>query len=242
VCDEPCLACDPAAGCVPKPATAACNDGSVCTLGDHCSGVANTCVPLDVLACTGGCLTGSCDARTGCVRRAPGEVCRDVAGACDVVEVCDGMSPDCPADEVLPATIECRAAAGPCDVAEHCTGAEGVCPADTFADAAVGCDDGSLCTLGDHCRGDANGCVGAPRSCDAPCLTGICDPHAGCVARDGVGALTCRASECKRARLGRKVRTLSLRIDRALERGKRLRERRVMRLRRLLARCGIEGL
>jgi len=210
VCDGPCLTCDPASGCVPKPATALCDDGSACTTGDHCSGDANTCVLQGVLACTAACLSGTCDAGTGCVPKPEGSTCRE--------------------------------AAGPCDVVESCTGSSGDCRPDGFAAASASCDDGNACTEGDHCSGTASVCAGAPVLCDDPCLTGVCDPGAGCVLRDGAGALTCRVGECRKARLTRKARKLALLIDHAIDRGKLPRARRVQRLERLLERCGVSNL
>ena len=59
-----------------------------------------------------------------------GTVCRAKAGPCDVREVCDGTSADCPADQFEPSTTECRAKAGDCDVAEFCTGTSADCPPD----------------------------------------------------------------------------------------------------------------
>ena len=78
-----------------------------------------------------------------------------------------------------------------------------------------------------------------PVFCDDPCLTGVCDPQTGCVARDGAGALTCRVDECERPRLLRKARKLAVVIDQALEEGKTPGGQRVKRLKRLLRRCGL---
>lgn len=239
-CAAPCLECDPAVGCVPKPLTAACDDRNVCTLGDHCSGESNTCVPFEVLTCASACLTGACDPEQGCVRKAQGTTCRDGAGPCDVAETCDGASPDCPADVFRAADGVCRAATGPCDVTETCTGTGPDCPPDAFAPAVVSCDDASACTTNDHCSGTADACTGTPVVCDQACLTGVCDPGLGCVARDGASALTCRVDECAKARLHRKVRKLGVIIDNALEQGKTPKARRVARLRTLLTRCGVE--
>ena len=57
-------------------------------------------------------------------------MCRPAAGACDVPEVCNGTSPECPDDALAAAGTECRAATGVCDGAEVCDGASPACPAD----------------------------------------------------------------------------------------------------------------
>ncbi|NMC70324.1 MAG: hypothetical protein GYA57_09695 [Myxococcales bacterium] len=88
-----------------------------------------------------------------------GAVCREAAGACDVAEVCDGATLDCPADGRLEAGVVCRFAAGPCDVAEVCDGATSDCPADEVSPAGAACDDGNACSLEDACDG-AGACVG----------------------------------------------------------------------------------
>src|SRR5439155_21559643 len=42
-------------------------------------------------------------------------------------------------------------------------------------------DDGNACTVGDHCSGTGDACIfAAPRDCSGVCLTGACDPIAGC--------------------------------------------------------------
>ncbi|HTP28831.1 MAG TPA: hypothetical protein VMK12_24620, partial [Anaeromyxobacteraceae bacterium] len=70
---------------------------------------------------------------------AAGTVCRAAAGACDVPEICDGVSGVCPADELAAAGTVCRAAAGDCDIAEACTGSSPACPADSFKAAGTVC-------------------------------------------------------------------------------------------------------
>ena len=58
-----------------------------------------------------------------------------------------------------------------------------LCDPGSCADRPAGepCDDGNVCTLGERC--DAQGACVAPTtvSCSAPCLTGACDPVAGCI-------------------------------------------------------------
>jgi len=58
--------CDPGAGCVFSPNTAACDDGSACTTGDVCA--AGACKPGAAVTCNDGdkCTNDSCEAATGC--------------------------------------------------------------------------------------------------------------------------------------------------------------------------------
>ena len=54
---------------------------------------------------------GSCCTST-CQFRAAGQVCRAVAGVCDVQETCTGAAATCPADAFVPNTTPCRGSAG----------------------------------------------------------------------------------------------------------------------------------
>lgn len=53
----------------------------------------------------------------------PVHVCRPRAGECDVSELCDGVSKDCPPDAVEVAGVQCREASDLCDAPEVCDGA-----------------------------------------------------------------------------------------------------------------------
>jgi hypothetical protein len=86
-----------------------------------------------------------------------------VAGGCDVAESCDGVSNDCPADVLEPATTECRADAGQCDVAEDCTGSDPDCPANGFEPNGTGCDDADACTPVDQWQDGV--CLGSGSLC-----------------------------------------------------------------------------
>src|SRR5262249_45165763 len=111
--------CNPENGCHPSPREfgTACDDGFGCTDGDQCDGC------------------GDCFGSTA----SSGFVCRDVAGNCDMQEVCDGTSVDCPSDSFVSSLSVCRTTAGVCDVAEHCTGSTADCPPDSFASATLTC-------------------------------------------------------------------------------------------------------
>jgi len=227
VCDGPCLTCDPTAGCVPKPASARCDDGNACTAGEHCSGVGNDCIGGQPVSCTGQCLTGSCDPQIGCLPRAAGASCSD-GSVCTVGDHCSGTSDVCTPGAPLQCDGACQT--GRCDPTLGCE----------LAPATQACDDGNACTVGDHCAGFSSRCEsGTLRVCAGSCLTGACDPQIGCVAKEGVRALTCRVGACKRARLRRRLEELATSIDHAVDAGGQPRRRALGRLTRLLTRCGV---
>ncbi|MEO6029537.1 MAG: right-handed parallel beta-helix repeat-containing protein [Candidatus Binatia bacterium] len=110
---------------------------------------------------------GFCDPG-GCLDRASGDPCDD-ASVCTVEDSCgdDGRCVPGPA-------LDCGGACMQCDPVAGCM--------PRSSDSA--CDDGNACTTGDHCSGDGDVCVpGAPLACADQCLSGVCDPTAGCVAR-----------------------------------------------------------
>lgn len=176
--------CHPVQGCLLQSAQAACDDGNLCTVGDHCSGASAACVSGAPQSCAGACLTGVCDPRTGCVRRAAGMVCRAAAGACDIAESCDGVSGACPVDAYQSASLECRVSAGICDRAEHCTGTEAVCPIDTFQPSTTVCrESGAACDAPETCSGTTAACPP-----DRLTVAGVtCDDHNACTIGDHCG-------------------------------------------------------
>jgi cysteine-rich repeat protein len=83
--------------------------------------------------------------------------CRPAAGVCDVAESCDGVGDDCPADAKN--TAECRAAAGVCDTAETCDGVGDDCPADAFVASTFACRAAAgSCDVAEHCTGSSAAC------------------------------------------------------------------------------------
>ncbi|MCW5892299.1 MAG: right-handed parallel beta-helix repeat-containing protein [bacterium] len=176
VCSGACLtgSCDPAQGCVPKPASAACDDGNACTTNDRCNGVGNVCVAGPPRSCDAPCFTGACHPQLGCEARPAGAICRQAAGACDVAETCDGVTGACPANAFQPSTLVCRPAAGPCDVAETCTGSAAACPVNAFLPSTVVCREAAgVCDLAETCTGTSAACPANLRG------TGVCRPAAG---------------------------------------------------------------
>lgn len=149
---EPCadgLYCNPALGCQPfvAPMDAGIRDAGV--------------VGMDTPS-------GACADGAGAPLVA-GSVCRPAAGACDVAEVCDGVTVECPAD--MMATGECRASTGACDLAETCSGTAPTCPDDGFQPngtpcAAETCGGFGACEFSGRC--DVQG------SQSQTCTRGLC--------------------------------------------------------------------
>lgn len=65
-----------------------------------------------------------------------GSLCRASASPCDVEEVCDGSSANCPADAFAPSGTPCSQAASSCDAVEVCDGLSPTCAPDTGPAAA----------------------------------------------------------------------------------------------------------
>jgi hypothetical protein len=200
------------------------NDGNACTK-DVCDGVhtecqhpagnAGTSCDDDLNPCT----KDLCDGfNTDCQHvKAPGKLCREAVGECDVAEFCDD-SARCPADEKkasgvactndsnpctldqcdgisstcphapAPAGTLCRPAAGICDVEETCTGTSPSCPADAFISSAT------VCRAATGACDAAENCTGASATCPADAVkpsTTTCRPSAGdcdvAESCDGVG-------------------------------------------------------
>ncbi len=171
-CDDgnPCTddACDPVSGCTHGNNAAPCNDKSVCTNGDNCSGSA--CVPGPSISCDDGnpCTDDSCDAIKGCQHINNTALCTD-NNTCTTGDSCkEGVCTPSGAsqcDDGNPCTTET------CDVQKGCQSANNTAP----------CSDGSVCTIGDTCA--VGSCApGISVSCDDtnPCTNDSCDAAKGC--------------------------------------------------------------
>jgi hypothetical protein len=164
------MRCDPVAGCVPRSADTACDDGDACTVGDHCSGDGDLCVPGPPATCEGSCASGVCDPARGCVPRPATATCDD-GNACTVDDHCRGDADVCVGGAKRACVGGCLL--GSCDPASGCR----------LKSAAAACSDGNACTARDHCSGDADVCVsGPPASCDDgdACTIDGCVAPAGC--------------------------------------------------------------
>ncbi|MFQ5590940.1 MAG: hypothetical protein ACE5HE_07250 [Phycisphaerae bacterium] len=155
----------------------------------------------------------TCDGAGNCSSNtfAQGTVCRAAAGQCDVAEVCDGQSPDCPANEFVASGTPCDdtdpctcSDAGVCSVVDACDGngacigGQNPCPNqrecipvagqndfECLCETDVDCDDGNFCSGTDSC--DLNGrCSHSGNPCPAA-TSGerpVCDPSAAANADD----------------------------------------------------------
>lgn len=206
----------------------ACTDGAECAAGNcidgvccesACDGTCEACVAALTGGTDGECSTvlaadpeDECEA-TGCQSGACGSgacellpastVCRAAAAACDVAEVCDGVSPLCPTDAVASEGTTCRPVAGDCDVAEVCDGGSTDCPVDGFSAGTVCRSVAGACDLSESCSGTSPVCpadafspAGTASTCGAYVCGGAsgtcptsCATHADCatgnVCQDG---------------------------------------------------------
>ncbi len=169
-CDDgnPCTSdsCDPAGGCIYGYNSLTCDDGNPCTVGDMCAQG----------ACAG--ITIDCDCQTDvdCLALEDGDVCNGTLH-CNL----DALPHECAI--TTGSVVECGEPSGD-DAAcltAACDPLSGAC---SFVAGNEGgaCDDGDLCTLGDHC--DEGECLsGVAFLCDDgnPCTDDSCEPLSGCM-------------------------------------------------------------
>jgi hypothetical protein len=172
-CDDgkPCTAdaCDPVtAACSHSNISGPCDDGSVCTQTDTCTG--GNCVGATSLNCDDKvvCTVDSCDPKLACVHsnKANGTTCDD-KNDCTVNDICTAG--------VCQGTGQICGDGNPCteDKCSLLTGCSFVPKSD--------CDDGNACTIGDHCV--SNKCVSSTVViCNDgnPCTNDVCDASGGC--------------------------------------------------------------
>jgi fibronectin type 3 domain-containing protein len=121
---------------------------------------------------------------------AAGTVCRAAVDLCDVDEICNGVSTECPADKLAMAGSACRPAAGDCDIAETCDGTSVVCPADGFLQLGTVCRPAvDLCDVAESCTGTSAACpidsvASATTVCRASIDSDKCDPAETCAGSD----------------------------------------------------------
>jgi cysteine-rich repeat protein len=169
--DSPCTNdwCDPQTGCQFTPNSAACDDGSLCSLGDHCE--EGECIAGTQLDCndSNGCTNDTCNPLVGCKHTNNTEQCND-QDPCTSTDQCIGGScigtgaADCNDDN--PCTTDF------CDPMAGCT----------HIPATSSCDDGNPCSWGDKCQ--AGSCIGGQAvTCDDGnvCTDDSCSPDQGCV-------------------------------------------------------------
>lgn len=126
--------------------TSGCNPGDPCPTGDDCA--------IGELSCDTGVPV--------CVpmrAAAAGTVCRPAATLCDVAEVCDGSSMECPTNAFAGSAVRCRSGEEDCETDAFCTGTSEVCPANPLRNSAHVCrpatDD---CDRAETCSGSSRFC------------------------------------------------------------------------------------
>ena len=138
--------CDPVLGCARANNSLACNDGSVCTIIDHCSG--GSCIPGTPLNCddSNPCTTDSCDAALGCVHVNNSNACDD-GNVCTTGDACSGRG------RVGGAALNCDD--GNVCTTDSCNAVSGC----AHVNNTNACDnDWRACTTSDACPGGS--CVG----------------------------------------------------------------------------------
>ena len=146
--------CEPGGICQNTPREGICDDGSTCTIFDHCED--GECVPNSELDCDDedDCTEDWCDAVLGC-RHDP--ICGQIP--CDNDGDCDDGDP-CTTDA--------------CDVSTH------FC---LILETTGICDDGNPCTVNERCiEGLCSGGLATPCDDGQPCTIDMCDPATGCYA------------------------------------------------------------
>jgi hypothetical protein len=130
--------CNPASGCVNTPNSNSCDDGSICTTGDVCSG--GICAGTPVVCSDGNACNGE-------------ETCNPVSGACE-----PGLPPVCDDGNVCNGVETCNPATGcvagtplSCNDGNACNGVETCDPVNGCAPGVTpDCNDDDACTA-DSC-------------------------------------------------------------------------------------------
>jgi hypothetical protein len=185
------MECGNAAQCVDGVCCASSCDGACMACSAAKTGTTNgTCAPVSTGTdpddeCTdSGCGTGQCGSSGACTPKPLGSSCRVAAGACDVVESCDGTSLICPDDTFAPAATSCRPAVSVCDVPEQCSGTSAQCPSDVVAPASVECRaSAGVCDVAERCSGTSPQCPSdafEPTTFECRASAGVCDVADNC--------------------------------------------------------------
>lgn len=145
-----------------------CDDGNLCTVEDQC--VNGICTGINIICNESPCSAGVCNPLNGqCVVSENGTPCDD-SDACTFGDLCNGSG-------------ECIGTQVNCTDGNSCT--DDVC-VDSFGEPSCFhrdndnvCDDGTLCTVDDHCH--SGHCVGTLKVCDDgnPCTNDYCDCDTG---------------------------------------------------------------
>ena len=196
--DDTCVA---GKGCVHLPIAATCDDGDVCTVGDHC--VLGACQAGGALPCDDGklCTLDYCLLPDGCTHTlAPGLPCTD-GDPCTLFDsclggVCKSGAPLNCADGNVCTDDACQDGgcqflpnAATCTDGNPCTSADGCVNGTCLGAQSVDCADGNTCTV-DYCSPTTGACQHAS-------LDIACDDGDGCTNGDH-----CAAGLCVGGKLG----------------------------------------
>jgi hypothetical protein len=160
-------ACDPVQGCIHLLNSAPCDDGDVCTTGDHCH--LGSCTAAGTLVCNDSnpCTDDCCSAKAGCSFIPNADDCND-DNPCTENDACSNGW--------------CAGSATVCNDFNVCT--DDACNPDSgceYTANTLACDDNNPCTIGDHCTNSS--CAGqGVDDCDDGnlCTDDDCDPDSGC--------------------------------------------------------------
>lgn len=146
-----------------------CDDGSLCTTGDHCE--AGICVG-DPIDCDDNnpCTEDGCAAPSGCSHSAVFNSPCDDGNACTLEDQC-GPNGECLSGPGLPCEDGNPCTTNICDPLIGCV----------QTDNDIACSDGNVCTVGDQCQGGV--CVpGEEAACNDgnSCTDDSCLPQQGC--------------------------------------------------------------
>ena len=175
--------CAPAVGCTAGEPLL-CGDDDPCNGQETCDPVQG-CLSVNLPSCDDGnpCTTDSCAAGEGCVYLANEDDCDD-GNECTVGDHCDSGA--CKPAGLADCDDDNFCSTDTCDPVQGCL---------HFLNQAP-CDDGDVCTIGDHCH--VGGCIASGQmNCDDsnPCTADSCDPEAGCQYVPGEGECT-DGSQC----------------------------------------------
>ena len=173
-CDDgnPCSddACLPANGaCEHLPNSGPCDDGNLCTIGDHCQ--AGACVPTGGIDCFDGnlCTADACLPAVGCKHSNLDGIACDDFDICTQGDQCQGGA--CQSGVALVCDDGNACTGDSCDPVFGCQ----------YQDLITPCDDDDPCTTTDQCQGGL--CIGsAPKDCGDgdPCTLNWCEAGYGC--------------------------------------------------------------
>ena len=168
--ENPCTAdgCVPATGCSHTIVAAPCADGDPCTVNDQC--INGLCVSGPALDCDDGnpCTADSCVEPGKCTHQPQGGACSD-GNACTVDDHCEGGK--CLAAQALSCDDDSVCTTDSCDPGQGCLHLLNSAP----------CDDGDVCSFGDHCQ--LGECISSGTlACDDgnSCTDDSCLPESGC--------------------------------------------------------------